>query len=153
MDKNSNRFEKNINQYLEDNTFYTHSREQEGSIKYEFMMKIRAFSTRDRVLDGSINDAEHVLRYNQGDGLTLISTQYVGMRYLVQSKDIFNGNIQLYEKAKLSFDHPDFFCAVGRTRDPRIYGPIYKFFLKLVHGDSAQTLRVLVSYYRQKRKV
>ena len=65
VDKNSNGFEKNINQYLEDNILYTHSREQEGSIKYEFMMKIRAFSTRDRVLDGSINDAEQVLRYNQ----------------------------------------------------------------------------------------
>ena len=70
LDKNSNGFEKNINQYLEDHVLHIHSREQEGSVKYEFMMKIGAFSTCDRVLDGSINDAEQVLRYNQGDGLT-----------------------------------------------------------------------------------
>ena len=72
------------------------------------------------------------------------------MRYLVQFKDIFKGNIQLYEKVKPSFDHPNFFSTAGRAKDPRIYGPIYKSFLKMVHGDSEQTLRVLVMYYRQK---
>ena len=51
VDKNSIGFYKNINQYLEDHILYTHSREQEGSIKYEFMMNIGALSTRDRVLD------------------------------------------------------------------------------------------------------
>ena len=31
-----------------------------------------------------------------------------------------------------------------------MYGPIYQSFLRMVHGDSEQTLRVLVAYYRQK---
>ena len=31
-----------------------------------------------------------------------------------------------------------------------MYIPIYRSFFKMVHGDSEQTLSVLVTYYRQK---
>ena len=57
-------------------------------MKYKFVMKSAAFSIRDSVLNGDVNDAEQVLRYNQGDGLTLISTQYNGIRYPVRFNDI-----------------------------------------------------------------
>ena len=143
-------FRKSIAQYLDYSTLSNHSREQDGFIKYEFVMKIGAFSIRDSVLNGSINDAEQVLRYNQGDGLTLISTQYKGIKYLVRFKDIFTGQIQLFEKVDSNQSHPDFFAAAGRSQDPRVYGPIYQAFFRMVHGDSEQTLRVLVAYYRQK---
>lgn len=63
-----------------------------------------------------------------------------------------NGNIQLYEQVTPSFQHPDFFAAAGHSKEFGVYEPIYKAFLKMVHGDSKQTLRVLVGYYRQKCK-
>ena len=82
--------------------------------------------------------------------MSLKSVEYPLLRYLVRFKDILNGEIQLYERVNPSFDHPDFFSAAGCSKDPRVYGPIYKAFLKMVHGDNEQTLRVLVGYYRQK---
>ena len=113
-------------------------------------MIIGAFSIRDSVLNGAINEAEHVLRCNQVNGLTLISTQYNGLKYHVRFKDIFTGKIQLYEKVDSDYAHPDFFAVAGRSQDPRVYGPIYQAFFRMVHGDNEQTLRVLVAYYRQK---
>ena len=71
-------------------------------------MKIGAFSIRDSVLNGAINEAEQVLRYNQGDGLTLISTQYNGLKYNVCFKDVFTGKVQLYEKVDSHYAHPVF---------------------------------------------
>ena len=104
------------------------------------------------MLNGAINEAEQVLRYNKGDGLTLISTQYNGLKYHVRFKDIFTGKIQLYEKVDSDYAHPGFFAAAGRSQYPRVYGPIYQDFFRMVHGDNEQTLRVLVAYYCQKNE-
>ena len=105
-----------------------HSREQVGSTKYEFVMKIGAFPIRDLVSNGSINDTEQVLRYNQGGGLNLLSTHYKGINYIVQLKDIFTRRIQLYEKVTPNCVHPNFSSAAGCTQDPGVYGLIYKSF-------------------------
>ena len=57
VDKNSHGFDKNIARYLEGSILHSQSREQEGSIKYKFVMKVWVFLTRDWVFDGSINEA------------------------------------------------------------------------------------------------
>ena len=150
VDNDSYGFRKGIAQYIDNDVLSNHSREQGGEFKYEFLMTIGAFSIRDSVLNGTINEAEQVHRYNQGDSLTLISTQYNGLKYHVRFKYVFTGKVQLYEKVDSHYAHPDFFAAGGRSQDPRVYGPIYQAFFRMVHGDNEQTLRVLVAYYRQK---
>ena len=150
VDNDSYGFRKGIAQYIDNDVLCNHSQEQGGEFKYEFHMTIGAFAIRDSVLNGAINKAEQVLWYNQGDGLTLISTQYNGLKYNVRFKDVFTGKVQLYEKVDSHYAHPDFFAAAGRSQDPRVYGPIYQAFFRMVHGDNEQTLRVLVAYYRQK---
>ena len=72
-------------------------------------MKLTAFNIKDAILDGSISPKEQLLRYKQGDGITLRSVEYHGFRYNVRFIDIFCGNIQLFEKTNKSFQHPDFF--------------------------------------------
>ena len=83
VDMNSYGFQKSIEQYIDNSVLVDHSREHDGFIKYKFMIKVDASSIQDHVSNGSINDAVQVLRYNQGGGLTLISTQYKGIKYLV----------------------------------------------------------------------
>lgn len=89
VDMDSYGFRKSIAQYLNDFILSNHSQERDGFINYEFVMILGAFSIRDSVLNKSINDTEHVLCYNQGDDLTLIITQYKGVKYLVRFKEIF----------------------------------------------------------------
>ena len=115
VDMESYGFWRSIAQYLDDTVLVDHSMEQDGLVKYEFVMKIGAFATHDLVSNGSLDDREQLLRYNQGDGLTLVSAQYKGLKYLVRFKDIFTGRIQLYEKVLPKYIHPDFFSA-GRTK-------------------------------------
>ena len=86
-------FRRSIAQYLDDTVLVDHSMEQDGLVKYEFAIKIGAFATRDLVSNGSLDDREQLLRYNQGDGLTLVSAQYKDLKYLVCFKDIFTGRI------------------------------------------------------------
>ena len=54
--------------------------EQDGLVKYEFAMKVGVFATRDLVSNGSLDDREQLLRYDEGDGLTLVSAQYKGLK-------------------------------------------------------------------------
>ena len=82
--------------------------------------------------------------------MTLKSMDYPLLRYLVCFKYLVSGEIQLYEKVNPLFDHLDLFSAAGRSKDPCVYGQIYKAFLQMVHGENEKTLRVLVGYYRQK---
>lgn len=119
---------------MDDATLSIHIREQEGLSKYEFAMTIKAFGICTKILMGLISDKDLALRYP-------------GLHYNIRFKDIYTGQIQLYEKVQPFFKHPDFFAAAGRSRDPRLYGPIYHSFFKMVHCDSKQTLRVLVAYY------
>ena len=135
---------------MDDGIVRSHCRQQQDKIKYEFTMKLIAFNIKEAVLDGSISAKDQLLRYKQGDGITLRSVEYHAFKYNVRFRDIFCGDIQLFEKTNPSFEHPDFFYAAGRTRDARLYGPIYQAFLRIIHGDSGQTLRVLIAYYRQK---
>ena len=83
--------------------------------------------------------------------MALKSVNYPLLIYLVCFKDLFSGEIQLYERFNQLFDHPDFFSAAGRSKDPRVYWPIS--FAQMVHGDNEQTLRILVGYYRQNSEI
>ena len=83
VDKILHGFDKSIARYLEDSILDSYSRKQIWSSKYEFMMKIGAFSIHDQVLKVSLYETKQVFRYNQGGELTLISTQYMGLKYLV----------------------------------------------------------------------
>lgn len=112
-------------------------------------MVLKAFSIHNKILTGPISNKGKSMCYKQGDGITLGSIDYPGLIYNIRIKDIFGGRIRLFEKLLPSFQHPDF-SAAGRSRDPRLCGPIYQSFLKMVHGGSEQTLRVLVAYYQQK---
>ena len=75
------------------------------------------------------------------------------MKYLVQFKDLVSGSIKIYEQVSPTFEYPDFSLTAGRIREYRVYSPIYKAFLQMVHGDSEHSLRVLVAYYRQKSDI
>ena len=105
-------------------------------MKYEFCINVTAFHIKEAVLDRSLGPKDQLLRYNQGDGITLRSDQYAGLKYKVRFKDIFFGDVQLFEKTSPLFQHPDFFYATGRTRDPQLYGPIYQSLLRMVNCDS-----------------
>ena len=143
IDSESFGFQKSIREYFDDSQLMLHSRMQNGCLKCEFLMKVVAFSIRDQYLNGLISFTDQLNRYNQGDGLSLCSREYPGLRYNVRLKDVFGGKVQLFERTSPSFNHPSFFEAAGRSQDPRMYGPIYHSFLNMVNGDSEQTLRVL----------
>ena len=71
-------------------------------------MNVVAFDIRDQYLSGSISLVDQLNRYNQGDGLSLRSEEYPGLRYNVRLKDVFGGKVQLFEKTSPSFIHPNF---------------------------------------------
>lgn len=128
-----------------------HSRGQNDLVKFEFLTKVTVFNIHDEILNGSIDKKGQLMKYNQGDGLTLVSTQYNRLGYNVRLKDIFSSSIQLFEQSTASFKHTLFFATAGQSKYPYVYGPVYYLCLKIILGDSEQTLRVLVAYYRQKR--
>lgn len=103
-------------------------RSQNGGYKYEFRVNICDFSLRDQLLSNCVDQKEQILSYNQGDGMTLCSVQHQLLKCLVRFKDIVNRDIQLYEQVYPSFQHPDFFAAAGRSKDPCVNGPIYMVF-------------------------
>ena len=61
VDMESYGFRRSIAQYLDDTDLVDHSMEQDGLVKYEFVMKIGAFATRDLVSNGSLDDREQLL--------------------------------------------------------------------------------------------
>lgn len=71
-------------------------------------MNVVAFYIHDQSLTGSISFNDQLNRYNQGDGLSLCSNEYPGLRYNVRLKDIFGENVHLFEKTFPSFVHPNF---------------------------------------------
>ena len=81
VDVSSYGFKKSIRDFLDDDTLALHSREQLDESKYEFSMVLKAFSIRNELLAGSISVKEQILRYNQGDGITLWSNEYPGLIY------------------------------------------------------------------------
>ena len=58
VDYNSFGFKKIINHCIDDDILQSHSRQQRDKTKYEFSMKLTAFSIKDAVLDGSISPEE-----------------------------------------------------------------------------------------------
>ena len=60
-------------------------------------MVIKVFGIRTKKLMGPISDKELILRYNQDNGITLMSEKYPGLQYNVRFKDIMTGDVQLYE--------------------------------------------------------
>ena len=99
-------------------------------------MTIVAFALRDQLESNAVDEKELMFKYNQGDGMKSRSDKYSWINYLVCSKDIISGDIQLYEYITPLFQHPEFFNAAGRTNNPCVYGPVYQTFLRMVHGDS-----------------
>ena len=83
---------------MDDEILRSHSRQQQDKTKYEFTMKLTAFNIKEAVLDGSISAKDQLLRYKQGDGITLRSVEYHAFKYNVRFRDIFCGDIQLFEK-------------------------------------------------------
>ena len=98
VDMESHGFRRSIAQYLDDTVQVDHSMKQDGLVKYQFPIKIAVFVIRDLVSNGSLDDRDQVLRYNQGDGLTLVSKHGKYLKYFGCFKDLFTGRIQLYEK-------------------------------------------------------
>ena len=104
VDSNSYGFQRNIRDCLEEDVLLLHSRAQLDSIKYEFEMIVSAFNIKNEILSGSLSEREEVLRYNQGDGISLKGGCHPGLKYNVRFKDLLPGCIQLYEKTDHSFD-------------------------------------------------
>ena len=88
VDKESYGFEKSILRHLSNDELLAHERAQDGGSKYEFRMILCAFTLRDQFLTNSVNDREQLLRYNQGDGMSLKSVEYPLLRYLVRILNI-----------------------------------------------------------------
>ena len=49
-------------------------------MKYEFCINVTAFHIKEAVLDGSLGPKDQLLRYKQGDGITLRSDEYAGLK-------------------------------------------------------------------------
>lgn len=90
-------FQKSISDYLANYNIDLHSQVQNDLTKFEFLIRVTVFHICDEVLNGSVVVKDWLMRYNQGDGLTLVSTQYHGLRYNVRLKDVFSGSVQLFE--------------------------------------------------------
>ena len=135
VDADSFGFKGSISDYINKHVLYLHSREHEGWVKYDFPVRISIFSIRNEITSG----LDKLLRYNQGNGITISSNQYNDLKYNLRFEDIFNGEVQLLEKINPSFQHPYFFIIGGRGKDPRVYVPIYQSFLKMVHGNGEHT--------------
>ena len=84
-------FKKSISDYIDDDILLIHSRQQQDKLKYEFSMKLTAFNIKEAVLDGSLSAKDQLLRYKQGDGITLRSVEDHGLKYNVCFKDFFVG--------------------------------------------------------------
>ena len=136
VNKQSHGFEKSIVNYLSNEELTNHTTTQDGDCKYKLRMRICVFSLREKLPTNLVDENEQILRYNQVNGMTLRSVQYPQMKYLVCFKDIVSGEIQLYDQFSPSFEYPNFFSAAGCIKDPRVYVPIYKSYLRVVHGAS-----------------
>jgi hypothetical protein len=126
-----------------------HSFIRETKTMYEFPALLKHFQDRDGIQNGIFSDSELKRKFgSQGDGFT-VSLAIYGLKFGVRFKDILNGSVELYQTPSPDYEHPDFFDIAGRSRDPSKFASYYGTLLDMTHGDQSQTMRVLVSYYRQ----
>ena len=87
--------------------------------------------------------------YNEGDGIKFFSTEHAHLRFNIRLVDIWQRHVAIFESISEDFSHLDYFSAVGRTRNPIKYGPIYEAYLDFLYSYPEQMLRVLCAYYQQ----
>ena len=140
---------KRLQQILNKDELQMHAKKEVERMLYEIKTTIYSFNHLNDIHSNSLLMTEFKQMYKEGDGLTLVSTEHDNHRFHIRLIDIWNRNVILYAQVPNDFERPDYFNVAGHTRDPRAYGPIYKCYLGLVHGDVEKILRIITAYYQQ----
>lgn len=84
----------------------------------------------------------------EGNGFAVTFLDYPAIAFPIQMRDVYEGAVEIWKDNAESLASSDFYSAVGRSRDPSVYGPLFKDMLKMVEGDQISTLEITNAAHR-----